>query len=276
MSLRQMLELNAVAFVSAVSGLIQLKAEADLQGTAADVLTEQDRDNVVPRLEAVTSALRVVDARSAIYPAERLFARLSEEPLTITHPQVLRALEDIESRFNDHLDLVTMFVMTGDEPEVYRGGAAVILGHETADRFPSARYDADEAARCLCLGRILASVFHAMKMLEFGIRAVARALDIEDPTKGNERNWARVIKTIKEAIDEQYPPSLIPDPVGQRLLSIVTCLDLIRVAWRNDVMHASGVYTDAEARHIVTSAGNLLKQVAELFDENGESVAVQA
>lgn len=269
MSLRQMLELNAAAFISAVSGLIQLKAETDSQGTSSDVLTEEDRGNITPRLQAVMDALRAVDARSALYPTERLLGRLSENPLTLTHPQVLRALEDIESRFNDHLDLVTLFVMTGDEPEIYRGGASVILGGPTSELYPSARYDGDEAAKCLCLGRISASVFHAMKMLEIGLHALASRLGIPDPTTGNERNWGRVLNKIKAAIEAEYPPGLLPDQAGVQLRSIHTTLDLIRVSWRNEVMHAGGVYTDAEARHIVTSTAGLLKQMSELFDENG-------
>jgi hypothetical protein len=123
------------------------------------------------------------------------------------------------------------------------GPAVQLLGEYTAAKFPSAWFDCEEAAKCLCVLRPTATVFHAMRMLEIGIRSFAKKLGIPDPVKPAERNWANILRSIKTKIDSEYPSaSRKTGTEGAFLESLYTTLDAVNNPWRNEVMHVEGVY----------------------------------
>src|ERR1700730_11200862 len=76
-----------------------------------------------------------------------------------------------------------------------------LFGKDFAKNYISAAFELDEAAKCLALSRPTASVFHLMRMMEIGVRAVARCLDIPDPTRAADRNWGNILREIKNDLD---------------------------------------------------------------------------
>ena len=80
-----------------------------------------------------------------------------------------------------------------------------------------------------------------------------------------------MLKSIKAKIDELHPvKARIPGCEGSRLEEIYVTLDAVKNPWRNGTMHVESVYTEEEARHILTCTSHLLDKMAAMFDENGD------
>lgn len=153
------------------------------------------------------------------------------------------------------------------------GAAVDLLGDPTASRFTKIWFDCEEAAKCICVLRPTAAVFHCMRILEAGIRAFAARLSIPDPVTPAERNWGIILKAIKGKIEAAYPaPKRMPGSEGAFMESLYATLDAVKNPWRNETMHVEGVYTDAEARFIFLNTVAFIQKMATGFDEDGNDM----
>lgn len=272
-SLWDMLELHAPSFLGAATEIARLRQiMVGIEGNAArgDILEPASVAAVKPRVEILYQEASKVGAKLACISAERLYNGIIEEPCTVTLGMLADALRDIESRFADQLSSVKLFVIP-EERAILFEGADRLLNAQAASLFPSIWFDCEEAAKCLCLGRPTASVFHAMRMLEIAISSFAARLQISDPAKTTDRSWGNMLTSIKTAIDAQHPKQLRhPGTEGSKLEAVYVTLDAIKNPWRNATMHVESVYTEEEARHILVCTSHLMDKMAAIFDENGK------
>jgi hypothetical protein len=268
-----MLELHANNFLYAATELARMKSlvlSSD-EVTKTELLLEKTVTAVKPRLEAFGREATKVGAKVAWRAANRLYLRLEEKPCNLTWGALGLAFDDIESRFSDELTFVKLFVIPEERTSLFEG-ADKLLKPETAAMYSSVWFDCEEAAKCLCLGRSTASVFHSMRMLEIAIGAISKRLKIPDPTKVD-RSWGRMLNAIKEKMDQLHPKKQRTSSCeGGRLEQIYVSLDAVKNPWRNGTMHVESVYTEEEARHILVCTSHLLDKMALIFDENGDDV----
>ncbi len=112
-----------------------------------------------------------------------------------------------------------------------------------------------------------------MRMMEIGIKAFATRLDIPDPVKPAERNWGTFLRLINAKIGATYPAAKrMPGSEGAYMESLYATLDAVKNPWRNETMHVEGVYTDAEARFILSNTVAFFQKMASAFDEHGEDI----
>lgn len=268
-----MFELNGAAFYEAVTEVRRIRTilQSNVQNMdqrVDDVIRERFGNS----LNGLQEALQVIGARLAMLTAHQLGQRLAELSDGLTYAEMSTSIDLIEGRVRDELTFVQMFVIPQNQAQLF-GGADFLLGQPTADRFPSAWFDCEEAAKCLVLGRPTACVFHCMKMLEIAIKALSARLEIPDPIKPVEKNWGKMLGKIKEALDAKFPSSArMPNSEGSWLERIYASLDAVKNPWRNATMHVENVYTEAEANHILQCVAVLLQNMAQQFDENGADV----
>lgn len=267
-----MLELHAKGFLGAaaeIAKIRQILMGIDKSDEKDNVLPPENADNLLPPLEAFHSIASDVQAKLACISAQRLITALQERPCFVTLGSLALSLQDIESRFADHLGFIRLFVIP-EERAILLGGADTLLKSNTASLYTSVWFDCEEAAKCLCLGRPTASVFHTMRILEIAIGAISKRLSIPDPSKVD-RSWGNMLKAIKAEMDIQHPPkNRTTGCEGSLLEQVYVSLDAIKNPWRNGTMHVESVYTEEEARHILVCATHLLDKMALIFDENGE------
>lgn len=92
-------------------------------------------------------------------------------------PLVLHTdLESLQNRIMDELRLHHYCPVTAASAALYDNKAPI--GDAVYDAFPSARNDICGAARCVVLGEGTAAVFHAMRVMEVGLRVLGRKLGI--------------------------------------------------------------------------------------------------
>jgi hypothetical protein len=187
-----------------------------------------------------------------------------------TYDDVLRAFTDIDKRLKDELGRIVFLSLTAEDKKYFEPKSP-LFGQDFAEKYKTdGLFEVDEAAKCRALGRPTASVFHLMRVMEVGIRAVARCLDIPDPIKPAERNWGVILRTIKEGIERKWPNAA--DRMrgdGALFEDIHASLDAVKNPWRNPTMHVEKKYTDDEAEHIFVAVKGFMMKLASRMDEDG-------
>jgi hypothetical protein len=183
--------------------------------------------------------------------------------------------DEIRNTLKRELSLKTVLALQSQDALLY-SPKAPLFGTDYADKFTTAgTFELDEAAKCLALSRPTAAVFHLMRILELGIGSLSACLDIPDPVRPAERNWAIILKRIKEDGIEKKWPTAANRMSGDGLLfeSLHASLDAVKNPWRNETMHVSGKYTDDEAKHIFVAVEGFMKKLSARMDERGEPKA---
>lgn len=151
------------------------------------------------------------------------------------------------------------------------------FGSVVASAFPSAGWDIEEAARCLAFDRSTASVFHLMKVMEWGLHALAADLDIPKI----EENWNNAIEQIEKAIRSlgDNKPSKQSDlgHLEERRANLsfysdaATHFRYVKDAWRNHTTHVRRVkvvYTEEKAQQIFDSVKGFMQSLATRLKED--------
>jgi len=272
-----MQELNGAFIIDSVTEVRRIKTIVNAALSDADKnanIPPEARQRFKQDMEAMLDTVATIGANAATIAADRLIATLEDNTKTLTWKTVAATIEDVESRFRDELRLVRLFVLHGPKANLF-GTAGDLAGWEVAFAFPSGSFEIEEAAKCLALGRATASAFHSMRLLEIGIRALAKHLAIPDPTKPAEKNWGVVLKAIKDAIDRQWPvKTRLPGSEGSEIEALYATLDAVKNPWRNATMHVETIYTEAEAQHILNCVVVFMQKLEKRCDESGEPVAI--
>jgi hypothetical protein len=231
-----MLDVNASAFLRAATEIRRLNTVLEITSDKSENLMPETRQAVQSALRGIIDAIAVVGARAARVSAERFLSTLNQGA-EITLADLDSALHEIEGRFADELTFIKMFIIA-DGSEALLADAESLVGGDTAESFRSIWYDIEESAKCICLSRSTASVFHAMRVIEIGIQAFSRYLEIPEPITTAKRNWSNILNDIRNAMDIKYPKNeRLPGSIGSELERIYVTLDAIRNPWRNSTMH---------------------------------------
>lgn len=138
------------------------------------------------------------------------------------------------------------------------------------DMIPACKEDCHEAYYCYALERNTASVFHAMRVSEYGLRHVARKVRVTLTDKGKPHpieyaTWDKVIAGIKKKIEEARQLSQGPKKIArlQFWSSAAENCTYIRDIWRNEVSHTRRTYNDHEALGILERVKSFMQLLAE-------------
>lgn len=266
-SLRTMLELNARAFLGAATEMRAIQIVIGNFEHKDTAVNDSDKRGVLDHLSRLKEALDVVGANLALKSAERLRMALEDEAQSISLASVAQVLADIESRFGDHLEDISVFVISDEKVKYLKDDS---ISANIWIYFSSATFEMEEAAKCIALARYTASVFHCMRVLEIGIRSLSRFLKIDDPTKPAERNWAFILGQIRDAVDALKKSRNADDKKrGEALEGVHATLDAIRNPWRNATMHVENVYAPHDAVHIFNCVEYFMDTLAQHCDEDG-------
>jgi hypothetical protein len=266
-----MLELEGSEFYAATRSLRGLLTS--VQASPQDeVIPEKARELIIPSIRDLVPHLDTLRAGVTWVQTTRVLGNL-EDVQEMTYGHLADGLRQIDLRLQDELVFRKIFVVNEFEARYYESLAKMF----STMMFPSALYEIDEAGKCFALGRSTACVFHLMRTMEVGIRAVARCLGIPDPLKPAERNWGHILKTIKNDMDARAgaTPTKTWNVKGDKQLfeSAYASLDAVRAAWRNTTMHVDMKCTPDEAEHIFAAVKGFMTRLADRCDEDGQPPA---
>jgi hypothetical protein len=234
-----------------------------------------DRRELQKDLTELREHLKALGARVTLLAVDNIkdMLRVKGAMWSLVKPR----LEEIVNTLQRELSLMTVIVLEHKE-QSYFEPKDPHFGTDVGAKFQaSAVFEVDEAAKCLALGRSTAAVFHLMRVMEIGIRAVARCLQIPDPVRGTDRNWGNILREIKTDLDAHvgHSPAKTWTVTGDKEFfeSVYVSLDAVRVGWRNPTMHVENKYTDHEAQHIFVAVRGFMMKLASRCDEKGDPKA---
>jgi hypothetical protein len=274
-SLWRMLELKASPFIRAAMQIERIKsvAESGANDSQMDALISvAESPQPIVHLDQLISFTVPLNANLTRIASQRL----KDQILTgqMTWNDLARSINEVGDRLKDELDGAVLFVADPRFSHLLET-ARDPFPEGISEAFPSAVFEMSEAGKCLALHRATAAAFHSIRALEVGLLALARFLSVPDPTKGTDRNWALILKKIKEAQDTRYAAKdRMPGMVGAKVEAAYATFDAVKGPWRNPTMHVERVYQLDEAEHILNSVRVVFENVAAICDENGQPSTV--
>jgi hypothetical protein len=141
---------------------------------------------------------------------------------------------------------------------------------DTITAFPSIRYDIEEASKCLALQRNTAVVFHLMRVMGAGVKALGESLN--EPTLDASHNltWDNVLRRCaKESEKEFKDMSPVWQSDKQFFATATAKLYAVKDAWRNPNAHEIGdKYTSEETLDIYRTIRSFMRQLATKLKES--------
>jgi hypothetical protein len=134
-------------------------------------------------------------------------------------------------------------------------------------KFPSAWLDLSYAIDCYLFDKADASVFHAMRALENGLKALADTLHVQISQRDQ---WETIINNLEAAIKQINGPHAGSDwkKKQEQYAGAALHFRFLKTAWRNHVMHARARYDQKKAKEIL---GHVIAFIRELTLDIGLS-----
>lgn len=247
-----MLKFHAEEFVAALhtlNRLEQLIDREDSRSVLASLLAESVSD-----LERELSAIGLPVTAKAV---ERLSQELAG---SVINPATVKMnIRDIRYRMKDELGSVLFLAIMKHKTKFE--ATSPLFGDGVNDNFPSAAEDIEEAGKCLALERSTACVFHSMRVLEIGLRALAAELSVPVAIE----NWNTLLNDIEKEIRarKSQGANATWKPDDETYFSdAVTSFFAFKNAWRNHTMHKRASYSPEKAEEIYVAVRAFMKHLA--------------
>lgn len=152
-----------------------------------------------------------------------------------------------------------------DQPELF--------GLEVSAKFREANKEVTQAGNCLAAGNSTATVFHLMRALEHGLRALAKRLRVKYKrslkTPTDLRDWGDILTAIEDKVDEieQKPRTHKREADLRFYHGAVAQFRHFKNAWRNHVMHARVLYEGDEAGVVMRHVSEFMQHLATRLKE---------
>lgn len=177
----------------------------------------------------------------------------------------IEAMTLIRELYNDIIAEFTQyyFLMIPAERKPYYEQKVPLFGLEVDAAFPSATFDISAAGRCLALDEWTACVFHLMRVLEIGLRDLARWVGLPESSMEFE-NWKTIIDQIEKQIRnlEQAPKGQEKSEKLQFYSEAASNFRLFKDAWRNHVSHSRAHYDERDAVTVYNSVQAFMQSLA--------------
>jgi hypothetical protein len=240
-------------------------------GRAALDFNPKERGTVIPDEVKVADRASYVEVRrdcialgldSAIDQLNRVDTAFERSFPLITFGE-LDALEtELANRITDELERALLLHVGPSVAKYY--GLTSPFGEVVSVAFPDSIIDTEEAGNCLALGRDTACVMHLMRVMESGIAALAKSLNVAADFK----TWDTVIKKLRAELEVSYP-QMDPAMKGKRdfYAHSFDRLTAVKDALRNPTMHARVHYDPSRAEEVYRAVRSFMQLLAEQLTE---------
>jgi hypothetical protein len=125
--------------------------------------------------------------------------------------------------------------------------------------------DIASAGDCLMAGLNTAAVFHLMRVAEFGLRRIAKDLNVKLPKKKpiEYATWAEALRAIDVKLKTLSGKSAVKEKKRQFYSGLALAIDAFQHLWRNPVSHFRGQYDEQQAQSAYIHVGAFTQKLAE-------------
>jgi hypothetical protein len=138
-----------------------------------------------------------------------------------------------------------------------------LFGDAVITAFPSAIDDISEAVTCLALERSTACVMHLMRVVEVGLKSLAKTVGVV--TRQND--WGAYIREIDKELATRMKVSGKHTADEAFYAESSAQFGHVKTAWRNSTMHVQSSYSQARAEEILFAVKSFMAHLATKISE---------
>jgi hypothetical protein len=223
-------------------------------------LLQPDKSKLKSSLAEIQKLTAELGLDAAVAEAKEFITSLDSQGLALPYCcEVAQRLERLRRNVENQLDgKLFMFV----PPSVARMlSEKALFGAEVSKKFPQAIEDIEEAGKCLAMCRYTAGVFHLMRVMEVGVRRLAKRLKVAVDVRDS---WGDILRNLHAPIQAMPQSTAKNKAKRDSFLGIEGMLYAVKEAWRNNTMHPKATYTEEEATEIYNSVRTFMRRLAEM------------
>lgn len=146
-----------------------------------------------------------------------------------------------------------------------------LFGEDVFAAFPSADFDIKEAGNCLAVECNVAAVYHAMRAVEFALRAIARDRRISFPKGPVEvQQWGDILRELEKSVAaiQQWPKGMAKEAAHEFYNKALLEIRGFNDAYRRHVMHSRAKrYDRYEAFSVLEKVERFMRLLATKISE---------
>lgn len=246
-----MLTLDGRDFLDILHGLLDFELRSRSQKGTLD---HEALQNIASAARSIAKDLAALDLPVSVKTATEML------PACKTHANLNATIRQLYSTIALELDgrkfygPLRPFEQYYDQPKLF--------GPTVFKNFPSAKDDIYEAGMCLALERGTACVMHLMRVLEVGLAALARTLDVP-----HKNDWGKYTEAIGDELDKRAETAKARSAEEQFYAEAGVNFDRLRRAYRNPTMHPDKSYSQERAKEILEAVKSFMSHLATKISE---------
>jgi predicted nucleic acid-binding Zn finger protein len=156
-----------------------------------------------------------------------------------------------------------------------------LFGEAVYEKFESARQDIKDAGNCMAVDSGTAAVFHLMRAVEWGLRALCKHLGLLKIRKSKKpghvkyvpmeyAEWEKILEDMHDRVNEKLDRlkrGKAKQEAQEFYYPLLQDLKGFKDAWRNHVMHTRQTYTVKDAEAIMDHVRRFLSLLATRVSE---------
>ena len=253
-SLYDMLKFYASPFLEIMTVLGQLDVLCENAGTV--VAQDSHRKIIRKRCDIIRERCNEVNLTLSSLSIARIDTILDRNKSTFA--EITPALKDLNNRLVDEMKMVLLMRIPPEKAKLFEAPDK-FWGEQVLKAFSPIAFDAEEACKCFAASRNTACVFHLMRVMETGLRALGSTLNIQNANPGWESILDKCDKELSRPIKDRSPAwnkhSSFCDEATANLRAV-------KNAWRNPTMHIGKKYLDDEAENILFAVRGFMAHLA--------------
>jgi hypothetical protein len=246
---------NALRALAILEQLLENKQPEDLEENLGPATTQM----AALSLREFAGACTALGANVCKMAADELIAKIDSQRLR--YAVLYEEVRHLHKYFERELEAAKLLALNPEGARFY-DGAVAMFGDDTIKAFPSIAAEVDEAGKCLALERPAAAIFHLMRVVEIGLRCLAKPIGMA----GANPDWGQVIRAVDDYIKLPKPQRALP--IDDSFLAGVSAqMHAVKLAWRNQAMHVDATFGLANARDIFSATKSLMQHLATQLSE---------
>lgn len=154
------------------------------------------------------------------------------------------------------------------KPEANYYDQQALFGKDVAETFPQANKEITQAGNCYSIQAYTAAIFHSMRAVEHGARAMVAELRIVSKLKKKAIelcDWGELIKALEDKVldlGSKKSKSAKAMKTYEYYSQAVAQFRHFRGAWRNSVSHLRKTYQPGEAKDVMDNTRQFMQHLA--------------
>ncbi|MDP1838955.1 MAG: hypothetical protein Q8N31_04690 [Reyranella sp.] len=221
-----------------------------------DNMGDENRKTIGQRMTELANLVEGLGAPVTKRAAEDMARALGKtDPYTFA--QLGNDIRYLEKTLQIELEKTALFALRPDKRHYWLQDKP-LFGPEVDERFPDSIDDIVGSGKCLAAEQGTASVFHAMRVMEDGLKQLAKPLGIPYAP-----SWESYIRQITKIFETPYKKRAANwKKNGSFFRDVLGDLQSVKFAWRNPTMHIVKKYTPDEAEDIFRSVRTFMQRLA--------------